>query len=137
MSPNSILMKTLLDISKRRLTDAGRFESMSSFQGAHEECDGRGRAPGTSSRRAWNCVSSNYMRVRFLNMLDRVFARLNTAEYRETAPPISRLGTGADTGPGAFLLLPTYPRRFRMLPSPFVLESEFGRLIFRLPFDEY
>lgn len=27
---------------------------------------------------------------------------MSTAEYRETAPPISRLGTGADTGPGAF-----------------------------------
>ena len=31
-----------------------------------------------------------------------VFARPSTAEYRETAPPTSHLGTGADTGPSAF-----------------------------------
>lgn len=43
---------------------------------------------------------------------------MSTAEYRETAPPISRLGTGADTAPGAFLLLSAYPRRCRMLASP-------------------
>lgn len=43
---------------------------------------------------------------------------MSTAEYRETAPPISRLGTGADTAPGAFLLLSAYPRRCRMLVSP-------------------
>ena len=30
---------------------------------------------------------------------------MSAAEYRETAPPISRLGTGADVGPGAVLLL--------------------------------
>lgn len=29
---------------------------------------------------------------------------MSAAEYRETAPPISRLGTGADTGPGAFFI---------------------------------
>ena len=30
---------------------------------------------------------------------------MSTAEYRETAPPILRLGTGADMDPGAHLLL--------------------------------
>lgn len=29
---------------------------------------------------------------------------MSIAEYRETAPPISRLGTGADDGPGAFFV---------------------------------
>ena len=33
------------------------------------------------------------------------FARLNTAEYRETAPPLTRLIIGTDKGHGAFLLL--------------------------------
>lgn len=30
---------------------------------------------------------------------------MSTAEYRETAPPLLRLGTGADMDPGAHLLL--------------------------------
>ena len=30
---------------------------------------------------------------------------MSTAEYRETAPPLLRLGTGAGMGPGAHLLL--------------------------------
>ena len=30
---------------------------------------------------------------------------MSTAEYRETAPPLLRLGTEADMGPGAHLLL--------------------------------
>ena len=34
-----------------------------------------------------------------------VFARLSTAEERETEPPLLRLGTGADVNPGAYLLL--------------------------------
>ena len=43
---------------------------------------------------------------------------MSIAKYRETAPLLLRLGTGADDGPGAFLLLPVYPRRCRMLASP-------------------
>lgn len=43
---------------------------------------------------------------------------LSTAEYRESVAPILRFGTGADTGPGAFLLLPFYPWRRCMLASP-------------------
>lgn len=34
---------------------------------------------------------------------------MSTAEYRVTAPPLLRLGTGADAGPGAFLLLAVRP----------------------------
>ena len=45
-----------------------------------------------------------------------VFARPSTAEYRETAPPTSHLGTGADTGPSAFLPQ-VYLRRYRILAS--------------------
>ena len=43
-------------------------------------------------------------RCRAWQRFERVFPRLSTAEYRETAPPILRLGTGADMGPGAVLL---------------------------------
>ena len=50
---------------------------------------------------------------------------LSTAEYRESVPLILRFGTGADTGPGAFLLLPLYPWLCRMLawPSSWNLKS--------------
>lgn len=43
---------------------------------------------------------------------------MSTAEYRETVPPILRLGTGADMDPGAVLLLSVRLRRCRMLASP-------------------
>lgn len=43
---------------------------------------------------------------------------MSTADYRETAPLLLHLGTGAIVGLGAFLLLPVYPRRCRMLASP-------------------
>lgn len=43
---------------------------------------------------------------------------LSTVEYRELVPPILRFGTGVDTGPGAFLLLPFYPWRRCMLALP-------------------
>lgn len=42
---------------------------------------------------------------------------MSTAEYRESASPISGLGTGADTGPGAFILPPVNLRRYRMSAS--------------------
>lgn len=43
---------------------------------------------------------------------------LSAAEYRESVASILRFGTGADTGPGAFLLLPFYPWRRCMLALP-------------------
>ena len=63
-------------------------------------------------------------------MVSRVFAHSSIAEYRETAPPISSLGTGADTGPGAFILLPVYPRRCRMLVSHMSIQSALFAILF-------
>ena len=51
---------------------------------------------------------------------------MSTAEYRETAPPISRLGTGADTGPGAFLLLAVSPAA---LPHVRLAHVDPGRVV--------
>lgn len=57
---------------------------------------------------------------------------MSTTEYRETAPPISRLGTEADTGPGAFLLLPAYPRRCRVLASPMSTQTALCTILFMI-----
>ena len=49
-----------------------------------------------------SCTNVSEVNMRLHSGAGLVFARPSTAEYRETAPPTSRLGTGADTGPSAF-----------------------------------